>query len=555
MSASMPPSPRTSSDAGLSRWRGGWRRWCCPLHMLGGAMSVGRQPDREAAASQADSEPPPSFADITPKERTRFCNADRSATAGLWSRGEAGRPLVLRNARVLTMRDEHRAEVLSGHDVVVRSGRIEAVRPTGSSIPEGAQVLDATGKTLLPGLTDIHAHVLVPHWAGVFAGFLANAGDGTQYMLPYDLTLFNLVAAGVTRIEVMAGCPDSLWMRDSIRAGTLFGPRMTVGSPLIDGPPAIQSPVMSYLCGDLEGGRRAGEQLADMGFDFAKPYSNLPATGYEGLMEVCQRRGVRVMGHVPTAVGVEAALNRGQQGIAHVGELFLNEKNPERSDVKRRDKLVRLMAEHGTWLQATAVVLQRYEAIAGRAPLVNPDRTRMNPLHAKLFADDSPLLGSFGKDPARAHMYDDLYLLTCQYTRAAREAGVRVLTGTDFANPHVVEGWSLHEELQIFVEQCGFTAHEALFASTRRAAQYHGEGPADGTVSAGGHADLLLLDADPLSDITATRRIHAVVCGGRLLDRATLDEGQARVASTHAAMPEPVVQVPEAWAARMKSQD
>ncbi|HSN71825.1 MAG TPA: amidohydrolase family protein [Steroidobacteraceae bacterium] len=508
--------------------------------MVAGAFS----PDRETirASLAPEGEAPASFSDATPKEKSSFCSLDQSATRGLYERIAPGRSLVFRNARILTMQGD---EALVQHDVVVRDSMIEAVKPTGSALPADAIVVDADGRTLLPGLSDIHSHLLVTTWAAAFAPMVANGGDGSQYVLPYDLQLFLQLANGITRIEIMAGCPDALWMRDAVRAGDLVGPKLSVGSPLIDGAPAIHSPTMSYLIGDREGGRRAGEQLADMGFDFAKPYSNLPAEGFEGLIEACQRRGVRLMGHVPSAVGVEAAVRRGQQGIAHSAELFYNERGPERRDPGRRERLARLMADSGTWLQATVVVSDRIEWIGGSRPLRAPDRQWMNPMHRALFAESSPMITMFRTNSDKQYLYDDTFNLSCLNTSAAREAGVRVLTGTDFPNPYVVDGFSLHEELQHLVEQCGFTPRQALYASTRRAAEYHDEGPTDGTVSAGARADLVLLDGDPLVDITNTRQIHAVLAGSALLRRSAIDEGLARVRKAYDSMPPVTVQMPQ----------
>lgn len=518
-----------------------WRRFCCPLHLAAGFAAY-REPCLAAADEPgAAAAPLPSFGDATPKERTEFCRRDTALTAGLYEMLAPGRALVLRHARVLA--PDGRA-FLDDHDVVVRDGLIESVRPAGVPPPADADVLDARGKWVIPGLSDIHAHLYVKHWAQAFAPMVRDGGDGSAWVLPYELQLLRLLSCGITRAEVMAGCPDALWMRDGVREGTLAGPRLTVGSPLIDGPPLFHSPLMSYAVGDFEGGQRAGEQLCDMGFDFAKPYSNLPAAGYEGLMQVLQRRGKRVMGHVPIAVGMEAAVRRGQQGIAHMAELFYNEKGPERKDTARRDRLLRLMAEHGTWVQATVVVTRRMEWLGGRAPLHSPDARRMSPLQQALWAEESVLLAGMRANPDKAHYYDEPFRLSVEATRAAHELGVKVLTGTDFPNPHVVDGYSLHEELQLLVEHCGHTPADALHASTRRAAAYHGEGPADGSIAVGGQGELVVLDADPLADITATRRIHAVLAGRHLLRAGHLQATAQRVQATFDAMPPVVVELP-----------
>jgi imidazolonepropionase-like amidohydrolase len=130
-------------------------------------------------------------------------------------------------------------------------------------------------------------------------------------------------------------------------------------------------------------------------------------------------------------------------------------------------------------------------------------------------------------------------------TRLAHQAGVRILTGTDFPNPFVIEGFALHDEFRMLVEGAGLTPAEVLHATTRQAAVYHGDGGTDGYVAKGGVADLVVLDGDPLADITATRSVDTVLVDGRnLLRRARIEEGLARIQRCFAAMPPVTVQVP-----------
>jgi imidazolonepropionase-like amidohydrolase len=521
------------------------RGYCCPLHHMVGAFSA----QRDAPTMQTGA--PESYADATPKQQSCFCNADRTATAGLYERIDAGRPVVFRNARVLTMQN---GAVLDRHDVVTRDGKVVAVQPTGQPLPANAVIVDASGKTLLPGLSDIHVHLFVSGWAASFAPMLKDAGDGSQYMLPYDLLLFLFLANGITRVEVMAGCPDALWMRESVRNGSLVGPKLSVGSPLIDGWPPLQSPLMSYIAMDAAGGRRAGEQIADMGFEFAKPYTNLPPAAYYALVETCHKRGIRIMGHVPKDVGIDAAVAHGQHGLAHGAEFFFNEAGAPRYDEARIDRLARLLADAGTWVQATVAVTNRVEWLMDGKPLRSPDQRYMNPLQRTMWSEDSPMLTMIRADDSRKKFTENAYELTGKVVRALHGAGARVLTGTDVPNPHVVEGFTLHEELEDLVNHGHMSPSDVLLASTRRAAEYHGEGPADGTISVGAKADLVLVDGNPLADIRATRGIHTVLTANHLLRKAAIDEGLERVLAAYAAMPTPTIAVGAHWGEGAKSE-
>lgn len=508
---------------------------CCPFHAMVG-MAV---PSTGADDKSAE---PVSLLDMTPKEASSFCSGDRTYTADLYEQVADGQAVVFRNARVLTMRD---GEVLDHHDVLVRDGLIVDVAPTGAPLPEGSRLLDCTGKTLVPGFSDIHAHILTVNWAQAFAPMVENGGDGSIYVLPYDIMLFQLLANGVTRVEIMAGCPDTLWMRDSVRAGTLVGPRFSVGSPLIDGAPAMHSPLMSYVVGDRAGGERVGKLIAEMGFDFAKPYTRLPSEAYRGLMDALDRHGIRAMGHVPQTVGIEAAVARGQGGIAHAAELFYHETGPERASKERMARHAAIMAEAGTWLQSTMVVTHRVEDGYANVDREAPDLAYMNPLQRGLWAEDSVLFQSAKNRPDAERFYSKAYELSCVAIRTAHEAGVRVLTGTDFPNPFVIEGFSLHEEFELLVGGAGMARGEVLNASTRQAAVYHGGNQADGLVAKGGIADLVVLDADPLIDIKATRTIDTVLVDGRnLLTRTAIDEGMTRIRQRFAAMPSAKVVMP-----------
>ncbi|MBS0274761.1 MAG: amidohydrolase family protein [Proteobacteria bacterium] len=517
-----------------SAWRhlhshGATNSSCCALHMLTGCLDGTASSLNEVFSQVGDAT---SFVDRTPKTPSAFCVSDTQATAGLYETLDASRPLVIRNVRIITM-VEH--TILTSHDVTVRGGRIESIMPTGQKLPDNAIVIEAAGKTLLPGLSDVHGHPFVANWGRHFASFLEGAGDGVQFVLPYDLQMFLQVACGITRLEILAGCADALWLREAIRAGTLIGPRLSVGSPLIDGNPPVHAQSMSYMVGDREGGVRAGNEIADRGFDFAKPYTRLPADGFDGLMDACAQRGLRVMGHVPVAVGVEGAIRRGQLGIAHAAELFLKCEEPERSDRKRRDRIIRLMADTGVWLQATVCVIRRMEWIDTGGPYAPPDMDYLNPVLAAFWAEAGPVVSA--RRAQAMSMFTNSYASTCEWTNAARAAGVRILTGTDFMNPYVVEGFSLHEELDRLVRDCGFDPHDALFGSTRLGADYHDEAAIEGTVSVGARSDLLLLNSDPLSDIRATRDIDAVIVGRHLLRADGIAEGLRRVREAYTRMP------------------
>jgi hypothetical protein len=296
----------------------------CPTHafLRLGMMMAGKQEEPDPDV------PPPSYSNATATEPSRYADGDDSNTRDLFRVVEPGRPLVISGATVLTMAS---AEPLPNHDVIIVDGVIRAVQPQGQSLPGDAIIVDGSGKHLIPGLTDIHQHPPTAPIQGHMAGLVAPDASPDELTLPYDVAMFQYLAAGITRIQVMAGTVEELAMRAAIRAGRYRGPHMRVGM-LVDGSPPMQSPVFSQIVNDREGGRKAARHIAEGGYDFIKPYSILNREAYTGLVEEGLALGMDIMGHIPRAVGPDEAFAMGQTGVAHVFEYFWNDAEPDRQN-------------------------------------------------------------------------------------------------------------------------------------------------------------------------------------------------------------------------------
>ncbi|HSN71826.1 MAG TPA: hypothetical protein VLT59_09950, partial [Steroidobacteraceae bacterium] len=316
-------------------------RACCPFHALmlwPGGMGAGR--DTPAPAGDA-----PSFSDATPKEASPAASAGDAHTRDLYEVAGRDRLVVIRGATVLPMTN---GGSLSNHDIVMRNGVIIDVLPSDGHRPaDDALLIDAAGKYVIPGLTEIHTHPILAHSAAMFAPAISPDAKAQDLYLPYDLQMFLYVAAGVTRIEIMAGTAEELAMRGSIRSGRYRGPAMRIASPVIDGYPPMQPPAISLIATDADGGRRAARWIAERGFDFAKPYTRINREAYTAFADECRSLGIMMMGHVPKAVGVEDAIALGHRGVAHVFEFFDWEQEPTRSDPEVMARRARLCAEHG----------------------------------------------------------------------------------------------------------------------------------------------------------------------------------------------------------------
>ncbi len=514
------------SDASSCSGHEHTRFGCCAFHMIGLGFP-------SEAGGQPSDGPPPSFADQTASAVSQHCRETLNAGSEFSELPSPDRRIIFQNATVIPMVNETR---LDRRDVVVRGQSIEAIVPAGQADANGATEIDATGKYLLPGFADMHTHVLTRNWAETMTDRFKEDYRPEDFTLPMGLAMLQYLAAGITRIEVMAGDPDMLHVRDNVHAGKMVGPRMRIGSPMVDGPVPVQSAKMSWLVGDADGGKKAATLIAELGYDFAKPYSNLPANAYWALIEGCEARGIPVVGHMPIAVGAETICEAGRQDIAHAGEFFHWLQEPERSDLERQKTLAANVTRTDRFVQATVQVSGRLEQlIAGAQQSDFPDAQFCNPLLNKVFDPEGATLKMIIETPHFLSLIKDSQSLSRLMTRHLNDAGAKLVTGTDAPNPFLAEGFSLHEEVQSLVENCGLSNFEALQAITVNAAHCAGEMDA-GVVAEGAPADLVLLNADPLQDITATRAIDTVLARGSLLTADKISAARQSILDVYAKM-------------------
>jgi imidazolonepropionase-like amidohydrolase len=359
----------------------------------------------------------------------------------------------------------------------------------------------------------------------------------------------------VTSVRQMFGMPMHLDWRKRVAAGSLVGPRQVVGSPLVDGADPFW-PGSKVVAKPAEA---AGvvKELKDAGYAFIKVYSKLDRDSFLAIAAEAKKQGIPFGGHVPDAVSVWDAVDAGQLSIEHMTGVMMATSSQEAKlraeakntwgkasmatgiDPKRLGRLMVLgakaMATHDP-KKAEALFARMKEKGTNLVPTFTVLRAMSSLRDPKFLADDRLqfLPESYAKmwdpknDPRFAHRTDEHDAQSRRSTRklmelaaAANRAGVRILAGTDVPNPFCFPGFSLHDELGLLVE-AGLTPMEALQAATRNPAEMTGE-TSVGTVEAGKLADLVLLDADPLADIGNTRKIHAVVLGGRIFSRADLD--------------------------------
>jgi len=413
--------------------------------------------------------------------------------------------------------------------VVVRGDRIEALGKTGKlDVPENAQVVDATGKFLIPGLWDMHIHPL-------------NKKD--------YLALF--IANGVTGMRVMWGEPLYHKWREEISAGELIGPRMVISSDFVEGPNARRGGVIAVSSEDE--GRQVVREVKKQGADLIKVGINIPRDAYFAIADEAKKQGIPFAGHVPFFVSLAEASDAGQQSIEHCpfvllacsseGEEELRKKAKETRDTrpwslphvrarmkiladityseKKAAELFARFVRNSTWVCPT---LMPYNGLLFRdeQDLANDPRLKYIPLSTRYrMKNDVIVAAATGEGRADLKKLCENKLAI---VGAMRDAGVGLLAGTDTYMP----GLDLQDELALFV-QAGLSPMQALQTATYNPAKCLGKLGSMGTVERGKVADLVLLDADPLQDIRNTQRIAAVVVGGKIFQRAALQKMLAQV--------------------------
>jgi len=404
-------------------------------------------------------------------------------TAAALARPAAGQETTLiRDARVFDGRT-----VTQRTDVLVRDGVIAAVGPRLDA-PADAEVVDATGMTLLPGLIDSHTHV--------FGAALRQAlvfGVTTELDMFMDPALMRTLYEEQQNREVHDRA-------DVFSAGALatapggHGTQFGVAIPTLGSADEADA----WVEGRLAEGSSWIKIVYDDGQHFGIDWPTIDRATLEALIEAAHARDRLAVVHVSTADAAEAAIASGADGLVH---LF--------TDSLPDDRLVEAMRRRGAFAVPTLLVEHSIAGTSAGTELLEDERLLpyMDPMSRGLLGTAFPFAGA-------EHRHYDVAQET---TRRLHGAGVPILAGSDAPNPGTAHGAGLHRELELLVE-AGLTPAEALEAATAVPARVFGLEDR-GRIAPGLRADLLLVRGDPTVDIERTRAIEGVWKGGRRLDR------------------------------------
>ena len=406
---------------------------------------------------------------------------------------------AITDVNVLPMDSE---SVYENHTVIVRDGRIESVVPADQAVlPDGAHLIDGTGRYLMPGLAEMHGHI--------------PGSDNPQYA---EDVLFLYISNGVTTVRNMAGHPYHLELRERLENNELDGPTIFAATPWLSRN-IIPEPDDAY---------EIVREFQEEGYDHMK-MGSVPFDIYQAVAEASHETGLPFAGHIPEDVGLLSALEAGQASIDHLDRYveFLAAEHPEADeresgffgsgmvDLVNEDRIsgaVEQTIEAGVWNVPTLTLVEHLATPESPEEMIEwPEMRYMPPdvLEGWVEAKHSfQARDDFQPDAAQR-----LVEIRLMLTRELYNGGAWIALGSDAPQFFNVPGFSIHHEMEMMVT-AGLTPFEVLETGTRNPAIYVEMPDEFGTIEEGRRADLILLEDNPLQDIGNVRDQAGVMVRG-----------------------------------------
>lgn len=405
--------------------------------------------------------------------------------------------------------DSENGKLLPNRNILIKDGIISNISGAANATLKADKVIDGTGKTILPGLWDMHVHY-------------ADESDGLLHM-----------AAGVIHVRDMGNGPGLLTRIEKIKRGELVGPNVEVMSGFIDGAGPLAAPT-GALINSVDEGKKAIAEYASKGYQQIKLYSSIKPEWVKPLVEEAHKYKMRVCGHIPAFMTATQAINAGYNEVTHMNMLVLNffgdtvdTRSPLRFSLpaqkaatldingKAMNDFIQLLKNKNIVVDPTLAVFENlltardgkmqasYETIVNRFPVSFQRQIRAGggglPVPEGM---NDTYLASF-----------DIFL---KIAKRLYDSNIRIVPGTDgFA------GFDLHRELELYVK-AGIPSAKVLQIATSGAAAVAGKSNEWGVIKTGRKADMVLIDGNPVDNISDIRKAVLVIRKDELYDAAKL---------------------------------
>ncbi len=420
---------------------------------------------------------------------------------------KALRGICIKNVQLF---DANTGKIAPGATVFIKDNHISNVFTTPNApIPSGVDVIDGTGKMLLPGLWDMHTH-------------MSDDAEGILH-----------IAAGVTSIRDMGNGEDLLKRMESIKAGKVIGPGEVVISGFIDGAGPFAAPT-GKLINNVEEGKKYIKEFADKGYQQIKLYSSIKPEWVKPLIEEAKKYNLKVCGHIPAFMTAEQAVNAGYDEITHMNMLVLNFFG-DTIDTRSTQRFL-IPAQKAASIDLGSKQAQDFmQLLKDKNTVVDPtlavfegmftDRDRQVPAAYKTEIDRFPLQwqrslraggGGLPVPDGMDETYRQSYASMLKIVKMLYDKGITIVPGTDgFA------GFMLHRELELYV-MAGIPAEKVLQIATIISARVAGKEKEMGSIEKGKIANMVLIDGNPVSNISDIRKAVLVIKDGVMYDPAKL---------------------------------
>lgn len=414
------------------------------------------------------------------------------------------REVAFVNVNVVPMDSER---ILSGQTVLIRDDSIVQIGPAAKvKVPAGAQRIDGTGKYLMPGLAEMHGHIPPPQAPREYT----------------EAVLFLYVANGVTTVRGMLGAPNQLELREKANSGALLSPTLYLAGPSFNGN-SVSSPA------------QAAEMVREQkraGWDLLKVHPGLTRDEYDAMAKTAREVGIRFAGHVPEDVGLAHALEMGQETIDHIDgyvEYLKAENGPV--DEAKLAEVVRLTKKVNAGVVPTMALWETLLGVTSLETLMSYPELKYAP-RQQVEAWEKAHRARLASPQFNRKMSEQVAANRKRILKTLHDAGVLILFGTDAPQQFSVPGFSIFREMPVMLA-AGLSPYEVIRSATKNAGDYYKGKAQFGMVATGQRADLILVNGNPLKDLSNITKRSGVMVRGRWLSEEEIQKRLESIAATN----------------------